>query len=148
MSLIHLRNTLTRTSSLRTNIRTFTMSSSMTTSTNDKGQGASHASESSVPGKIQEQAPKSLEKELPDSVHNVSAFQPVMTPLYSTRRPARSATQSVRARFLSPFRRQRRRSLRRRYLRAFTPPATRTCEVEDLRMVWTSTKRDTISKRI
>ena len=33
---------------------------------NSKGQGVSHASESSVPGKIQEKAPAKLEHELPD----------------------------------------------------------------------------------
>lgn len=49
------------------------MSSAATTSTNEKGQGASHATESQVPNKIQEAAPKSLEKELPDSVHDTGS---------------------------------------------------------------------------
>ena len=32
--------------------------------TNEKGQGASHATDSSVPGKVQEKAPKSVEVRL------------------------------------------------------------------------------------
>ncbi|KAH7123714.1 hypothetical protein B0J11DRAFT_435512 [Dendryphion nanum] len=37
---------------------------------NQQGQGTSHASESKVPGKVQEQAPKGLEESLPNSVHD------------------------------------------------------------------------------
>ena len=40
---------------------------------NDKGQGVSHAKDSSVPRKIQEQAPSKLEHELPDSVHDTGS---------------------------------------------------------------------------
>ena len=40
---------------------------------NDRGQGVSHATDSSVPQKIQEKAPSKLEHELPDSVHNTGS---------------------------------------------------------------------------
>ncbi|THW19246.1 hypothetical protein D6D02_05069 [Aureobasidium pullulans] len=40
---------------------------------NERGQGVSHATESSVPGKIQEKAPAKLEHELPDSVHDTGS---------------------------------------------------------------------------
>lgn len=42
-------------------------------SQNQSGQGVSHASDSSVPDSIQRQAPKKLEDELPDSVHNTNS---------------------------------------------------------------------------
>lgn len=38
--------------------------------TNEKGQGASHASQSSVPSKVQDKAPKGLEDQLPDAIHD------------------------------------------------------------------------------
>lgn len=41
--------------------------------TNEKGQGASHATSSSVPGTVQDKAPKSVEDKLPDSVHDTGA---------------------------------------------------------------------------
>ncbi|KAI4735075.1 hypothetical protein E4T50_14395 [Aureobasidium sp. EXF-12298] len=40
---------------------------------NEHGQGVSHATNSSVPGKIQEKAPAKLEHELPDSVHDTGS---------------------------------------------------------------------------
>ena len=43
---------------------------------NDKGQGVSHATDSKVPAKIQEQAPSKLEHELPD-------VSPPSTPSYA-----------------------------------------------------------------
>jgi hypothetical protein len=41
--------------------------------TNEKGQGASHATQSSVPGTVQDKAPKSVEDQLPDSVHDTGS---------------------------------------------------------------------------
>jgi hypothetical protein len=41
--------------------------------TNEKGQGASHASQSSVPGKVQDKAPKGLEDQLPDAIHDTGS---------------------------------------------------------------------------
>jgi len=41
--------------------------------TNEKGQGASHATQSSVPGKVQDKAPKSVEDKLPDAVHDTGS---------------------------------------------------------------------------
>jgi hypothetical protein len=41
--------------------------------TNEKGQGASHATQSSVPGAVQDKAPKSVEDQLPDSVHDTGS---------------------------------------------------------------------------
>jgi hypothetical protein len=41
--------------------------------TNEKGQGASHATQSSVPGTVQDKAPKSVEDKLPDSVHDTDS---------------------------------------------------------------------------
>ncbi|KAI4854552.1 hypothetical protein E4T44_00097 [Aureobasidium sp. EXF-8845] len=40
---------------------------------NERGQGVSHATDSQVPGKIQEKAPAKLEHELPDAVHNTGS---------------------------------------------------------------------------
>lgn len=40
---------------------------------NDKGQGVSHATDSQVPGKVQEKVPKGLEDQLPDAVHNTGS---------------------------------------------------------------------------
>ncbi|KAG8630362.1 hypothetical protein KVT40_001981 [Elsinoe batatas] len=40
---------------------------------NERGQGVSHAKDSSVPGKVQEKAPAKLEHELPDSVHDTNS---------------------------------------------------------------------------
>jgi hypothetical protein len=42
-------------------------------SQSNQGQGVSHASDSSVPESVQRQAPKKLEDELPDSVHNTGS---------------------------------------------------------------------------
>ncbi|KAL9117454.1 MAG: hypothetical protein Q9187_006008 [Circinaria calcarea] len=43
-------------------------------STNEHGQGASHATgDSVVPDKVQDVAPKGLEKSLPDTVHDTSS---------------------------------------------------------------------------
>lgn len=62
-----------RPSRLTRQTQTFRMSSSATTSTNEHGQGASHATDSQLPGKIQEAAPKTLEKEIPDSIHDTGS---------------------------------------------------------------------------
>ena len=61
-------------STLRNTLRTRNLSQTATfRMQNDKGQGVSHATDSSVPQKIQEQAPSKLEHELPDSVHNTGS---------------------------------------------------------------------------
>ncbi|KAF1922823.1 uncharacterized protein M421DRAFT_426448 [Didymella exigua CBS 183.55] len=47
-------------------------------STNEYGQGKSHAtSDSAVPGKMQEQAPSGLEEALPDSISSTSTSKKV-----------------------------------------------------------------------
>jgi hypothetical protein len=48
-------------------------SSKMASQQNQQGQGVSHAKDSSVPEAVQRQAPKKLEDELPDSVHNTNS---------------------------------------------------------------------------
>nr|POF26420.1 hypothetical protein CFP56_22569 [Quercus suber] len=40
---------------------------------NERGQGVSHASDSQVPGKIQERVPQSVEDKLPDAVHDTNS---------------------------------------------------------------------------
>ncbi|EMD87757.1 hypothetical protein COCC4DRAFT_199812 [Bipolaris maydis ATCC 48331] len=51
-------------------IPVFKQTSIRMSSTNEHGQGASHATgQSAVPGKVQEAAPKGLEESLPESVH-------------------------------------------------------------------------------
>jgi cation transport regulator ChaB len=40
---------------------------------NDKGQGVSHATDSSVPQKAQEKVPAGVEHQLPDSVHDTGS---------------------------------------------------------------------------
>ena len=45
----------------------------MSAQQNSKGQGVSHATDSSVPSSIQEKVPQSVEDELPDSVHNTGS---------------------------------------------------------------------------
>lgn len=40
---------------------------------NSKGQGISHATDSSVPDTVQRKVPQSFEDELPDSVHNTGS---------------------------------------------------------------------------
>jgi hypothetical protein len=48
-------------------------------STNEHGQGASHATgQSKVPGKVQEAAPKGLEEALPDKVCSDSSNRPTL----------------------------------------------------------------------
>jgi len=50
------------------------LSSNIMSSTNEHGQGASHATgQSSVPESIQKAAPKKLEDQLPDSVHDTNS---------------------------------------------------------------------------
>ncbi|KAF2480983.1 hypothetical protein BDY17DRAFT_325709 [Neohortaea acidophila] len=41
--------------------------------TNDRGQGASHASDSVLPQKVQEKVPKSVEEKVPDSAHDTGS---------------------------------------------------------------------------
>lgn len=41
--------------------------------TDSKGTGASHAADSSLPGTVQDKAPKSVEHKLPDSVHDTGS---------------------------------------------------------------------------
>ncbi|RDW57701.1 hypothetical protein BP5796_12502 [Coleophoma crateriformis] len=53
--------------------RFYTTTSTKMASQNEQGQGVSHATESSVPGSIQRQAPKKIEDELPDAVHNTGS---------------------------------------------------------------------------
>ena len=45
----------------------------MSAQENYKGQGVSHAADSSVPASVQKKVPHSVEDELPDSVHNTGS---------------------------------------------------------------------------
>jgi len=40
---------------------------------NDKGQGVSHATDSQLPGKVQEKVPAGLEKQVPDALHDTGS---------------------------------------------------------------------------
>ncbi|MCJ1410040.1 hypothetical protein MMC19_004125 [Ptychographa xylographoides] len=42
---------------------------------NEKGQGASHATDSQLPGKVQEKVPTDIEKQVPDALHDTGSNQ-------------------------------------------------------------------------
>jgi hypothetical protein len=74
MTIVQKTARLTRTIAQR-NTR-FVPSTIRMQSTNEYGQGKSHASgESKVPGKVQEAAPRGLEEALPDKVHIFPQFR-------------------------------------------------------------------------
>lgn len=101
---------------------------------NERGQGVSHATDSQVPGKIQEKVHTlpiytllsvaiklTVYSRLPPS--SSTNFPTPFTTLAQTLRPARSATPPAPARSPKPFRRPLPRSLRRSSRRRSTPPS-------------------------
>ena len=58
---------------IRTQHRQFATTVRMSAQQNEKGQGASHATDSSVPEGLQKKVPESVEHQLPDSVHDTGA---------------------------------------------------------------------------
>ncbi|RDW58834.1 hypothetical protein BP6252_13310 [Coleophoma cylindrospora] len=66
-------NQILKPTSTITTGRFYTTTSAKMAAQNEHGQGVSHATESSVPGSIQRQAPKKIEDELPDAVHDTGS---------------------------------------------------------------------------